>query len=88
MAAVTDFTGILSEAMAEIRAAGPSEAATAAYDRCFGAYSTSSEWLGEVGEAVTALLSEHGASLPVATQEKLRLCLREVGKVWPKYRPL
>jgi hypothetical protein len=87
MTAASDFTGTLSEAMAEIRAVGLSEEATAAYEKCFAAYSTSSEWLGEVGEALTALLREHGDSLPETTQEKLRICLREVGKVWPKYRP-
>jgi hypothetical protein len=87
MTAVPDLSGLLSEAMAEIRDAGLSEEARVAYEKCFAAYSTSSEWLGEVGEAVTALLRDHGASLPEATKDKLRICLKEVGKVWPKYRP-
>lgn len=87
MTVAEDFNATLREALAEIEAAGLAEAATATQDRCFAACTTSSEWLGEVGDAVTALLREHGARMPAATREKLKRCLSEVGKVWPKYRP-
>ena len=81
-----DFTGTLKQALAEVEAAGHGQAAEEARSRCFAAYTSSSEWLGEVGEAVSALLREHRGSLPETTRRKLRYCLDEVAKVWPKYR--
>lgn len=86
MTTVADFTPRLREALAEIKAAGLVEAAAEAEGRCFAAYTTSSEWLGEVGEALSNLLREHRAALPRTAVEKLRYCLGEVAKVWPKYR--
>lgn len=86
MSTGTDFAGILKEALAEVKAAVHAQAAEEATSRCFAAYTTSSEWLGEVGEALSALLRDHHASLPETTPQKLRYCLDEVAKIWPKYR--
>ncbi len=86
MTGVEDFSQRLREALAEVEAAGFGGAAAETRSRCFAAYTTSSEWLGEVGSAVTELLRVHGSSLSTATQEKLRSCLDEVAKVWPKFR--
>jgi len=52
-----------------------------------GVYTTSSEYLGEVGEGITRFLESNGRNLPPATLGKFRTCLMEIGKVWPKYRP-
>ncbi len=88
MIGVEDFTHSLHEALAEVEAAGFVGAAEEARRPCFAAYTTSSEWLGEVGCAVTELLRVHGSSLSTATQRKLRFCLNEVAKVWPRFRAL
>jgi hypothetical protein len=77
----------LREALGEIRVAGLADAAKEVEDRCLIAFTTSFEFLGEVGEALTALLRAHGSAIPEPTRAKLRACLAEVAKVWPKYRP-
>jgi hypothetical protein len=86
MPAVKDFTPVLKEALAEIEASGLISAAAQARERCFTSFTTSSEWLGEVGGAITELLHAHGSSIPGAAQGRLEFCLKEVARVWPKYR--
>ena len=86
MTHIDDFTPRLREALSEIEAAGFVAPAEAARGRCFSAYTTSSEWLGEVGVSVTELLATCGASIPASTREKLKACLNEVAKVWPTFR--
>ena len=86
MNVVLDFTPALKAALVEIEAAGLTAAAAEARERCFASATTSSEWLGEVGSAITDLLQAHGASIPGAAREKLEFCLNEVAKVWPKFR--
>ena len=80
MTVVEDFANTLREALTEVEAAGLVEPAAAARRQCFCACTTSSEWLGEVGGALSALLRDHGASLPRTIQAKLRFCLGEVAK--------
>jgi hypothetical protein len=63
------------------------ESATELEERAFAAYTTSSEWLGEVGEAILEFRSREGKRVPANVADLLDRCLREVGKVWPKYRP-
>lgn len=77
---------MLREALSEIEATGLIAAASETRDRCFSSYTTSSEWLGEVGNAITELLHAYGPSIPGAARGKLKSCLSEVAKVWPKYR--
>jgi hypothetical protein len=86
MTDIKDFTQTLREAISEIEATGFVAPAEAARERCFSAYTTSSEWLGEVGLCVTDLLSTCGTSIPLTTREKLRACLNEVAKVWPNFQ--
>lgn len=88
MTVVRDFTPTLKEALAEIEAAGLTTAAAEARERCFASATTSSEWLGEVGSAIADLLHAHDPSIPGAARKKLKFCLKEVAKVWPKFRVL
>lgn len=82
-----DLGETLRQAIAESRAAGLELAARELEETACAAYPTSSEYLGAVGEAITRFLTLNGRDLPPATVAKLRACLSEVGKVWPKYRP-
>jgi len=84
---VTDFGPALRQAIALAREAGLTESATELEKRAFAAYTTSSEWLGEVGEAILEFRSREGKRVPANVVDLLDGCLREVGKVWPKYRP-
>jgi hypothetical protein len=84
---VADFTETLRQAIVESRAAGLDLSARELERTAFAAYTTSSEYLGEVGKAITRFLKVNGRDLPPATVAKFRYCLAEVGKVWPKYRP-
>jgi hypothetical protein len=86
MPAVKDFTPVLKKALAEIEASGLISAAAQAYERCFASFTTSSEWLGEVGRAITELRHAHGSSIPSAARGRIEFCLNEVAKVWPKFR--
>lgn len=87
MTHIDDFTLMLREALSEIEAAGFVAPVETARGKCFSAYTTSSEWLGEVGVSVTELLALCGASIPASTREKLNACLNKVAKVWPTFRP-
>ena len=84
---VADFGPVLRQALTLAREAGLTESATELEERAFAAYSTSSEWLGEVGEAILEFRSREGKRVPAEVADLLDECLREVGKVWPKYRP-
>jgi hypothetical protein len=83
---VQDFAPVLRQVLADIEQAGLGQVAEAVRSRCFAAYSTSSEYLGEVGAALTEILASHGAALPPSAREGIDVCLREVAKVWPKFR--
>lgn len=84
---VADFSPALRQAVRLAREAGLNESATELEKRAFAVYTTSSEWLGEVGEAILEFRSREGKRIPPNVTELLEGCLREVGKVWPKYRP-
>jgi hypothetical protein len=82
-----DFTQTLQQAIDESRAAGL-DAAVRELEQTAGAgYTTSSEYLGEIGAAIARFLQSSGHDVPPATMIKFRRCLAEIGKVWPKYRP-
>ena len=81
-----DFTTDLEEALSELESHGFHAQVAEARQRCFAACTTSSEWLGEAGEAIDALLRSCGSSVPQTSRIRLEGCLREVRKVWPKYR--
>ncbi len=84
---VRDFTSILRAAVEESRQAGLVAAADELEGRVLSAYTTGSEWLGEVGEAIRMFLRSNGDAVPDGVRTKLIECLAEVGKVWPKYLP-
>ena len=69
------------------REAGLTRAATELEERSLAAYTTSSELLGEVGEAILRFRSLEGKRVPSEVDELLDQCLREIGKVWPRYKP-
>jgi hypothetical protein len=83
--AVTDPTPKLERAIALAREAGLEDAAAELERRAFAPYTTSSEFIGEVGLAIRRFLSREGARLPPEAMELLCECLRDVGQLWPKY---
>jgi hypothetical protein len=84
--ASVDLAQALREALQLARSAGLDEAADELEGRCFAAYTTSSEWLGEVGLAVVHFLSRERGQVPVTLERRLYDCLTEVQKVWPEIR--
>jgi hypothetical protein len=84
---VADFGPALRQAIKLAREAGLTESATELEERAFAAYTTSSEWLGEVGEAILQFRAREGKRVPTDVAELLDQCLTEVGKVWPRYGP-
>jgi len=84
---VAEFSPSLRHAIRLAREAGLTDSATELEERAFAAYTTSSEWLGEVGEAILQFRAREGRRVPADVAELLNQCLREVGKVWPKYGP-
>jgi hypothetical protein len=84
---VAEFSPSLRHAIRLAREAGLTESAAELEERAFAAYTTSSEWLGEVGEAILQFRAREGRRVPAEVAELLDQCLREVGKVWPKYGP-
>ena len=77
-----DFTQMLQQAIHESRAAGLD--LRDLEQTAGGVYTTSSEYLGEIGAAIARFLQSNGHNVPPATAAKFRGCLAEVGKVWPK----
>jgi hypothetical protein len=87
MATAPDFRQTLQQAIDESRAAGLDTALRELEETADAAYTTSSEYFGEIGQAIARFLKSNGQDVPPATMSKFRRCLAEVGKVWPKYRP-
>jgi len=81
---VEDFYPLLREAIAEARAAGL--VTDSLESRSFAAYTTSSELLGETGQAIVDFLQAGSANVPPAVAAKLQACLRQVQRVWPEIR--
>jgi len=75
----------LRQAIELAREAGLAESAAELEKRAFAAYTTSSEWLGEVGEAILQFRAREGKRVPADVAQLLDQCLTEVGKVWPRY---
>ena len=80
---VADFSARLKKAMRQARIAGLVDAADEVEARMSAAYTTSSEWLGEVGSAIRHFLKREHGRVPPDLQQQLERCLREVHKVWP-----
>ena len=82
---VADFHPWLREAIAEAKSSGLECEAYKLEQRAFAAYTTSSELLGETGDAIHEFLQNAGRSVPPAVNKKLRACLVEIGKIWPNF---
>ena len=81
------FEEMLRQAIAVARAAGLTESADRLESRATAFYTTGSEYWGEVGEAIHEFLAREGDRVPGALARRFDICLAEIGKVWPKYRP-
>lgn len=84
---VSDFLPTLHAAITEAREAGLDVECGRLESRVSSCCTTSSEWLGECGSAIEEFKAATKGRLPRSTRRKLRSCLKEIGKVWPKYRP-
>jgi len=82
---VADFSSILRDAIAESRSVVRPEIVDDFQATVFACYTTSSEWLGETGEAITSFINQNESVLPASCIAKLNSCLKEIGKVWPKF---
>lgn len=84
---VSDFLPTLRAAITEAREVGLNAECDRLESKVLACYTTSSEWLGECGIAIEEFKATTKGSLPRSTKLKLRSCLKEIGKVWPKFRP-
>jgi hypothetical protein len=84
---VADIGPRLERAIMLARQAGLTESAAELEEAASAVYTTSSEFLGEVGYAILRFRSREGKRVPAEAHELLDECLREVGKVWPRYKP-
>lgn len=81
-----DLVALLRQAVEGARAAGLDEAADALESRTTAAFTTSSEFLGEVGLAIRQFRKSARGRVPPVVDRALDECLREVRKVWPRLR--
>ncbi len=72
--------------MEAARAAGLAEAADELDARTSAAFTSSSEFLGEVGLGIQRFLARERGKVPVAVRQQLEGCLAEVRRVWPGLR--
>ncbi len=82
--ASVDVTKLLHEAIEGARAAGLAGAADELEARTSAAFTTSSEYLGEVGLGIRRFLARERGRVPVAVERQLKDCLAEVRRVWPR----
>ena len=82
---VLDIAPALRRAIVLSREAGLTESANELERRAFATYTTSSEWLGELGEAILQFLFREGERIPQEVDRLLDQCLFEVGRVWSRY---
>jgi hypothetical protein len=80
-----DISPVLRRLVSEVRSGGLETAALELEAHCFAAYATGSEWLGEVGAALTRFRSLHRGRYSPALDPLIDQCLAEVGKVWPRF---
>jgi hypothetical protein len=84
---VADFSPALKRAIQLAREAGLTESASKLEERSSAVYATSSEWLGEMGNAIFQFRFQEGKRVPADVSKLLDECLKEIGKVWPRYKP-
>jgi len=79
-----DVAKLLHQAMQGARAAGLAAAADELEARTSVGFTSSSEFLGEVGLAIKRFLARERGKVPAAVQQQLKDCLAEVRRVWPR----
>ena len=84
---VADFGPQLKQVIMLARQAGLTASAAELEERASAVCTTSSEFLAQVGGAILQFRSREGKRVPAEVADLLDECLREVGKVWPKFRP-
>lgn len=84
---VSDVGPALQRAIVLAREAGLTESATELEERSSIPCTTSSEWLGDVGDAILQFRSREGKRVPPDVARLLDECQKEIGKVWPQYKP-
>jgi len=82
---LADISPVLRRLISELKAGGLDSAAHDLEARCFAAYTTSSEWLGEVGLALERFRSTNCGRYSSNLDPLIDQCLREVGRVWPRF---
>ena len=78
-----DPSPALREVVLRLRQEGLREAANEFEAACFATYTSSEEWLGEVGLAIRRLRAASDRALPREVQVPLMRALRVVREVWP-----
>jgi hypothetical protein len=86
MTHVRDFLPALQEAAERLRAAGFAREADELGAVLTGAWTTSSEMLGEIGRTVLRIEDRCGRALPEEVRAACRRAMREIRKVWPFLR--
>jgi hypothetical protein len=84
---VHDFLPALRRAIALAREAGLAESATELEGCSTACYTTGTEMLGEIGLAILRFRSKEGERVPREVIDLLDECQREIGKVWPRFKP-
>ncbi len=82
---LADISPVLRRLISELKAGGLDSAAHELEGRCFAAYTTSSEWLGEVGAALERFRSVNRGRYAPELDALIDQCLRAIGKVWPRF---
>ena len=82
---LADISPVLKRIISELHSAGLDSAAHELEAHCFAAYTTSSEWLGEVGTALERFRGANRGRYSADLDPLIDQCLREVGRVWPRF---
>src|ERR1700752_471737 len=82
---LTDISPVLKRLISELHSGGLDSAARELEAHCFAAYTSSSEWLGEVGAALYRFRSVNRGRYSPDLDPLIDQCLREVGRVWPHF---
>ena len=85
---VRDYEPLLTEAIAEAKAAGLETEAGELESSAFAVFTTSSEMLHEHAVAIRLFLKATRGRLPRSIKEKLRVCLIETQLAYPSWRKL
>jgi hypothetical protein len=77
----TDFNDFVKEVAQQVRAEGIMQAANRLDEVCSTAYTTSSEWLGDIGLVIRSILAEESPSQDL--RARLKTIMEAVHVAWP-----